>query len=151
MNSHLPVFHNPDTLFDPTPFGFCHTVSAPDNGRLIFISGQSGGEGAEHHLSDDFAHQVNVALSNLASALNAHGLNFGDVLKINVFIVDHDAKKLSVWSEAVQQAWPQNQLPASTLIPVPRLALDGMKVEVDATAFQPNSYHCAHPADEENS
>lgn len=151
MNSHLPVFHNPDTLFDPTPFGFCHTVSAPDNGSLIFISGQSGCEGPEHNLSDDFTHQVNVALSNLANALNAHGLSFGDVLKINVLIVDHDAKKLAIWSKAVQRAWPQNQLPASTLIPVPRLALDGMKVEVDATAFKPNSNDCASPTDEEKS
>ncbi|QXO18248.1 MULTISPECIES: hypothetical protein [Vibrio] len=89
MKSNLPFGLNPDNLFDPIPFGFCHSISAPGNGRLIFISGQ--------------------------------------------------------------RYWPQNQLSASTVIPVPRLALDGMKVEVDATAFKSISDQCAPAVDEEKS
>lgn len=61
MNNNQTYFQNPPELFDPTPFGFCYTVKAPSNGKMVFISGQSGGEGVEHSLSDDFQQQVQVA------------------------------------------------------------------------------------------
>jgi len=37
----------------------------------------------------------------------------------------------------MHKVWDKNQFPASTLIPVPKLALDGMLIEVDAIAFKP--------------
>ncbi|WP_237665990.1 MULTISPECIES: RidA family protein [unclassified Vibrio] len=36
----------------------------------------------------------------------------------------------------MQKRWSSDTLPASTLIPVPKLALDGMLIEVDAIAFK---------------
>ncbi len=129
-------FSNPSDLFDPTPFGFCHTVKAPANGEIIYISGQSGGEGQEHRLSEDFQHQVKVLLSNLDIALREHGSGFGDVMKITVLIVAHNAEKLAIWAEEMKKRWPEDKLPASTLIPVPALALEGMLIEVDAVAFK---------------
>jgi len=138
MTANKISFHNPSELFDPTPFGFCHTVKAPANGELVYISGQSGGEGQAHILSQDFRHQVRVLLSNLKIALAAHQLNFDDILKITILIVAHDAKKLQIWSEEMQKHWSRARLPASTLIPVPSLALEGMQIEVDAVAFKSN-------------
>lgn len=131
-----PVFHNPPEIFNPTPFGFCHTVKALSKGELVYISGQSGGEGIEHKLSSDFRYQACTLLSNLEIALNSHELSFDDVLKITVLIVDHDSEKLNIWSKEMQKRWSSDTLPASTLIPVPKLALDGMLIEVDAIAFK---------------
>ncbi|MBY7667159.1 RidA family protein [Vibrio anguillarum] len=131
-----PVFYNPPAIFNPAPFGFCHTVKAPSKGELVYISGQSGGEGIKHKLSSDFLHQTCILLSNLEIALNAHELSFEDVLKITVLIVDHDSEKLNIWSKEMQECWPLDTLPASTLIPVPKLALDGMLIEVDVIAFK---------------
>jgi enamine deaminase RidA (YjgF/YER057c/UK114 family) len=34
----------------------------------------------------------------------------------------------------VRSLWPDGAAPACTLIPVPRLALDGMLIEIEATA-----------------
>tara|TARA_B100001057_G_scaffold134445_1_gene133916 strand:- start:1499 stop:1933 length:435 start_codon:yes stop_codon:yes gene_type:complete len=129
-------FYNPEKLFNPTPFGFCHTVKTSANGEFVFISGQSGGEGLEHELVEDFRRQVQVVLSNLDIALKAHEMDFSDVVKITVLIVEHDSDKLHIWSEEMLKRWSEERLPASTLIPVPRLALHDMLIEVDAVAFK---------------
>lgn len=129
---------NPATLFDPTPFAFSHATSASVNGKYVFISGQSGGEDLAHRLSKDFRTQVKFALQNLVTVLKAYELKTGDVLKITVLIVDHDHDKLKIWTEEMHKVWKSGEFPASTLIPVPRLALDGMQIEVDAIAFLPS-------------
>ncbi len=123
------------TLFDPTPFAFSHATSVSGNGKYVFISGQSGGEDLKHTLSKDFRTQVKFALKNLETVLKEYDLKADDVLKITILIVDHDQEKLTIWTEEMHKVWTNNEFPASTLIPVPRLALDGMLIEVDAIAF----------------
>jgi len=129
-------YNNPKGLFDPTPFAFSHSATASSKGSYVFISGQSGGEGLEHRLSDDFRMQVKAALQNLNTVLKASGLTTDDVLKITILIVDHDQEKLKIWTEEMHKVWKNKKFPASTLIPVPKLALDGMLIEVDAVAFK---------------
>lgn len=130
------IYKNPKTIFDPTPFGFSHATAAQSEGNYVFISGQSGGEDLKHSLSKDFRTQVKFALQNLETVLASYGLKADDVLKITILIVDHDQEKLKIWTEEVHAVWKNDRLPASTLIPVPKLALDGMLIEVDAVAFQ---------------
>lgn len=129
------IHKNPATLFDPTPFAFAHSTTGEGDGKYVFISGQSGGEGLEHHLSGDFRTQVRYSLKNLETVLADYHLEVKDVLKLTILIVDHDQEKLKIWSEEVHKVWKNNEFPASTLIPVPKLALDGMMIEVDAIAF----------------
>lgn len=129
------IHKNPETLFDPTPFAFAHATSTSDHGRYVFISGQSGGQDLKHSLSKDFRTQVQFALLNLETVLKAYDLKPDDVLKITVLIVDHNQEKLAIWTEEMHKVWKNSKFPASTLIPVPRLALDDMLVEVDAIAF----------------
>ncbi|WP_306353788.1 RidA family protein [Flavobacterium sp. '19STA2R22 D10 B1'] len=129
-------FKNPAELFDPTPYGFNHSVSVPLQGELIFISGQSGGQGKSHILSSDFRTQVQVALKNLVIVLDSHGLKPQNTTKITILIVDHSPEKLKIWSEEMNKVWEPKNFPASTLIPVPRLAIDGMQIEVDAIAYK---------------
>ena len=38
--------------------------------------------------------------------------------------------------DEIRKVWKDKPFPASTLIPVPKLAIDGMLIEVDATAFK---------------
>lgn len=130
------VHKNPKNLFDPTPYAFSHSTSNVSEGHFIFISGQSGGEGLKHALSNDFKSQVHSALLNLKTVLGDNDLRPEDVLKITVLIVDHNEDKLKIWTEEMKKIWKNQKYPASTLIPVPRLALDHMLVEVDATAFK---------------
>ena len=90
----------------------------------------------EHKLSKDFRTQVKAALQNLNTVLKASDLTIDDVLKITILIVDHNEEKLKIWTEEMQKIWKNNKFPASTLIPVPKLALKGMLIEVDAVAFK---------------
>jgi enamine deaminase RidA (YjgF/YER057c/UK114 family) len=121
---------NPPHLHDPTPNGYSTVVIAPSGSRLAFISGQ-GGQDRTGGLSPDFAAQVAQAYANLAAVLSALGASPGQVVKLTVFVVDHDMSKLGVLTENVTRMFGQS-LPAQTLVPVPKLAIDPMLFEVEA-------------------
>lgn len=127
---------NPPGLYDPAPNGYSHVaVVAPDS-RLVFIAGQ-GGETADGALSPDFRAQVRQGLANLVTALAAAEAAPADVAKLTVLIVDHSEARLHVFGEELARAFGDGPKPACTLIPVPRLALDGMLFEVEAVAVRP--------------
>ncbi len=123
---------NPPGLFDPAPNGFSHAVVASDVSKLVFIAGQ-GGEDETGLLSPDFANQVNQAYKNLAIALHAGGAKPHDVTKLTTYVVDYDPAKLDLMTRHIKAMFG-DRLPAQTLVPVPRLALDGMLFEVEAYA-----------------
>ena len=127
------TFINPPGLYDPRPNGYSHVVVAAAPARLIYIAGQ-GGESADGVLSEDFGTQVQQALTNLRSALAAAGADVAHVAKLTVLIVDHSEERLKIFGAALSATWGDHPTPACTLIPVPRLALDGMLFEIEATA-----------------
>ena len=128
-------FINPPVLYDPRANGYSHVVVAEAPARLIYIAGQ-GGENADGVLSEDFGTQVKQALANLQTALNAAGAGLANVAKLTVLIVDHSEERLRIFGGALGEVWGDNPAPACTLIPVPRLALDGMLFEIEATAIR---------------
>jgi enamine deaminase RidA (YjgF/YER057c/UK114 family) len=121
---------NPKNLYDPTPNGYSTAVIVPANARVAYISGQGGQDGTGA-LSPDFAVQVRQAYANLRTALDALGAKPDQVAKLTIFVVDHDMSKLGVLTENVKQMFGDT-LPAQTLVPVPKLAIDPMLFEVEA-------------------
>ncbi|MDU0364889.1 RidA family protein [Rhizobium sp. 25PS6] len=121
---------NPKNLYDPSPNGYSTAVIVPRQGRLAYISGQ-GGQDSTGALSPDFAVQVKQAYANLRTALDALGARPDQVAKLTVFVVDHDMSKLEVLTGNVKDMFGE-ALPAQTLIPVPKLAIDPMLFEVEA-------------------
>ncbi|WP_442577566.1 RidA family protein [Mesorhizobium sp. ASY16-5R] len=124
---------NPKTLHDPSPNGYSTVVIAPRNGRVAYISGQGGQDGTGA-LSPDFAVQVRQAYANLHTALDALGARPDQVAKLTVFVVDHDMSKLGVLTQNVREMFG-GELPAQTLVPVPKLAIDPMLFEVEAVVI----------------
>ncbi|MFB4394715.1 MULTISPECIES: RidA family protein [unclassified Pseudomonas] len=124
---------NPDGLYDPRSNGYSHVAELPPGARLLFIAGQ-GGEDAEGKLSSDFTEQASQALANLQTALASRGASLAQVFKLTLLIVDHDEHRLRAWVAQANRIWAQGRQPVCTLIPVPRLALDGMLIEIDAVA-----------------
>lgn len=133
----------PSGLYDSTPHGYSHMVAVQEPVRWLFISGQ-GGENAEAELPDSFAEQATQALANIQIALAAGAANMGHVVKLTVLIVDHSLERFSHWQNSLRLHWGSGapddarpRFPACTLIPVSKLALPGMLIEVEATAAVP--------------
>lgn len=123
---------NPPDLYDPVPNGYSHAVVAKGGSQIAYIAGQ-GGEDKQGNLSPEFSDQVIQAYVNLKTALTAVGAQPHQVTKITTYVVDYNPSMLSVMTELAKETFG-DALPAQTLVPVPRLALDGMLFEVDATA-----------------
>jgi enamine deaminase RidA (YjgF/YER057c/UK114 family) len=100
------------------------------SGRLALISGQ-GVQDQTGNLSHDFSAQVAQAYANLTAVLDALGASASQVVKLTVYAVDHDMSKLGVLTENVMRMFG-GALPAQTLVPVPKLAIDPMLFEVEA-------------------
>lgn len=121
---------NPQALVDPSGNGYSTAVIVPANARVAYISGQ-GAQDSTGGLSADFATQVKQAYANLGTALEGIGAKPDQVAKLTVYVVDHDMSKLGVLTQNVIEMFGTN-LPAQTLVPVPKLAIDPMLFEVEA-------------------
>ena len=75
------------------------------------------------------------ARANLKKALAAIGATFADVVKTNVYIVNYQTDMLGMIRDVRSQYLPQENAPASTLIGVQALALDGLLIEIEAVAI----------------
>lgn len=124
---------NPTGLYDPGPNGYSHLADVPPGRRFVLVSGQ-GGEATDGQLPPDFETQVRQALSNMRVALASVGAEPADVARLLVLVVDHSEERLQVIGAELDRIWGDAPKPACTLVPVPRLALDGMLFEVEATA-----------------
>jgi len=71
---------------------------------------------------------------NMRAVLAAAGCTFADVVKVVIFLTDVDDRpKINPVRQEVFGA----TRPASTLVEVPRLAVDGAKVEIECLALVP--------------
>lgn len=130
VSAKTPVIINPSTLHDPSPNGYSTVVVVPQAAKMAYISGQGGQDSAGAY-SPDFATQVKQAYANLNAVLEALGAKPEHVVKLTVFVVDHDMSKLGPLTQNVMEMFGKS-LPAQTLVPVPKLAIDPMLFEVEA-------------------
>ena len=124
-------FINPPGMKDTSDYGFSQTVVVPSGTKMVYIAGQGGADSEGNYGS--FTEQMDRSFDSLLKALNAVGATPDDVVKITVLSVEHTQEKLGLISAKRRSFW-SNHKPASTLIPVPRLASDGMLFEIDAVA-----------------
>ena len=116
---------------DPSDYGFTQAVIVPSGSTLVYIAGQGGADQNGNYGS--FVEQMELAFNSLSIALEAVGATPKDVVKITILSVEHNEEKLGLISAKRRSFWGEHK-PASTLIPVPRLASDEMLFEIDAVA-----------------
>ena len=84
---------------------------------------------------DDVAAQAEAIFSAMDKILTAAGATFKDILKVTVLLTDvNDRTKIN----PVRQKYFGSTRPASTLFEVSKLAIPGMKVEIEAVVGLPN-------------
>ncbi|EOR05188.1 RidA family protein [Acinetobacter genomosp. 15BJ] len=125
---------NPSELYDPRSNGYSHVTIVPPNMHTIHIAGQ-GGENKNGELSKDFDQQVQQVFYNIQHALTSAQAQLSDIAVLRILIVDHNAEKHQALIQIMQCLWGKQAFPVCTLIPVPRLALDNMQIEIEATAY----------------
>jgi len=126
---------NPDTLGDSSGYGFSQIVIVRRDLTHIYIAGQGDRNPQTGEMPAAFESQLKQAFTNLQTALEAAGVTPKQVVKITILSVDHNHEKQQLISAERNAMWPDAQIkPASTLIPVPRLAGDDMLFEIDAIA-----------------
>lgn len=126
-----PRFLNPSGL--PPTKGYSHVAEVPAGHRLVFLPGQVplDSTGALRGGSD-FRSQARQVFENLRAGLAAADADFGDVVKLNFYLLDvsHLPALREVRDRYVNPAAP----PASTLVEVRRLFREDVLLEVEAIA-----------------
>ena len=121
---------------DPSDYGFTQAVVVSPGSEIVYVAGQGGADRNGNYGS--FVEQMELAFNSLDIALKAVGATPKDVVKITILCVEHNEEKLSLISAKRRSFWGKHK-PVSTLIPVARLASDGMLFEIDAVAVIINS------------
>ncbi len=124
-------------VMDTRCFGFSQAVAAPADGHYLFISGQFAGDLEGNLVGDTVEEQMVQCFKNLKAIITGSSAKPEQVVQIRVLIVDHKMDYLEPLHQQVTDLFGDH-LPASTLIPVPRLALDGMLFEIEATLYIPD-------------
>jgi reactive intermediate/imine deaminase len=109
---------------------YAHAVRA--QGPMLFVSGVVPVD--EHGAlvgGDDVVEQAKAVFRNLGAVLEAGGATFADVVKVTVFLTDIDDRPRI---NPVRQDVFGDARPASTLVEITRLAVNGAKIEVEAVA-----------------
>jgi 2-iminobutanoate/2-iminopropanoate deaminase len=110
-----------------------HYTDAVRGGDLLFVSGIVAVDASGNLVGgDDVVAQARQVFENMREVLAAAGCGFEDVVKVTIFLTDADDRPLI---NPVRQAVFGSARPASTLVEVPRLALEGAKVEIECVAL----------------
>ncbi len=120
---------NPDTVHTPLA-AYVHQIEISGPERMLVISGQVGMT-ADGTIADDPIAQFGVAIDNVERNLEAAGMDFGDLVKLTIYLVgewDADARRQLLASRLGAHH------PCSTLIFVAGLASPKLHVEIDAWA-----------------
>jgi enamine deaminase RidA (YjgF/YER057c/UK114 family) len=78
-------FSSPDTLQKPP--GYSHVVEVTGPGRTVYFAGQLGID-KFGKMGANAREQIEIAFENVKAALTSVGANFGNIVKLNNYIVD---------------------------------------------------------------
>jgi enamine deaminase RidA (YjgF/YER057c/UK114 family) len=117
----------------PAP-GYSQIVQVT-GGTTIYIAGQVAWD-QEGNLvgKDDFEKQARQVFTNLVTALAEAGATPSDLVRVGIYVVDHDLDKLRIVRGVRDEILDVDPPPASTLLGVQRLAVPDLLIEVDAIA-----------------
>jgi enamine deaminase RidA (YjgF/YER057c/UK114 family) len=102
--------------------------------RQLVCSGQTAvdGEGNPQHIGD-MRSQMALALDNLEAVLAAANMGLASITRLTIYTTDVD-EAMQHFDVLGARLGPVGAAPATTLVGVTRLALDGLLIEFEADA-----------------
>lgn len=128
-------FLNPEGLPQPDVY---RQVAVATGSKLVFLSGQVARNAAGEPVGPgDLAAQIDQALRNVNTAVEAAGGTFADIAKLTVYVVDWTPDKMDALGEGIMRAavgLDIDPTKAITLLGIAALAEPDLLVEIEATA-----------------
>jgi enamine deaminase RidA (YjgF/YER057c/UK114 family) len=117
------------------PRFYTHAVTVEGAGRLVYVSGQVSWDAAGNVVGKgDMRAQSEQVFKNVGYALAAAGAGWGDVIKMNGYMVGMHGERVAAYREVRQRFLQEGALPASTLVGVERLVDPELLLEVEVVA-----------------
>jgi enamine deaminase RidA (YjgF/YER057c/UK114 family) len=124
---------NPDTLMAPR--GFTQVVAVSGASKLVYLAGQVAVDKDGKLVgAGDLAAQAKQTAANVKAALTAAGATPADVVKTNIYVVNYKASDYAAIREARAELFGTAAPPASTMVGVAALAVDGLLIEIEVIA-----------------
>ena len=121
---------NPTHIAPPYKNRYSHAIEVPAGSRMLYISGTVGVK-PDGSVPAEFAAQVETVMQSLSEILKAGGMDWGDVVKFQGFLMPQG--DLATFAE-IRQKYFTAQKPAMTVVWVAGLADPRWMVEVDLVA-----------------
>lgn len=126
----MNIMHNPKTIHAPVGDIYSHGAEVSPNARVLWVAGEVGlTPGGD--VVKGFEAQTRLAWANIAEVLNSAGMDYGDLVKKDTYIVG-----LEYYGEYVEleREILGGSKPASKAIVVPSLVLPGLLIEIEVVA-----------------
>lgn len=127
---------NPDSL--EAPSGWNHGMLAPEDGRLLFVAGQTARDDSGRISAATVAGQWERALERVVAVVREAGGTAEDIGRLTIFVTDRAEYRAN--REAIGEAYRHvmgRHFPAMALVEVAGLLDDEACVEIQATAVLP--------------
>jgi enamine deaminase RidA (YjgF/YER057c/UK114 family) len=126
----MTKIYNPASIAAPFRNIYSHGVEQPANTRTLWISGQVGTR-PDGTIAPDCAGQAEQVMQNIAAILKEAGMGFGDLVKLNAYLVN--AADFASFAP-VRAKYLAGAKPAMTSVVVTALAQPSWLIEVEAVA-----------------
>ena len=117
-------------------FVFSQAIEVSGASRILYCAGQTSVNAAGRPMhAGDMRAQVELAIKNLESVLEAAGFSLGDVTRLNYYTTDVDSF-FGAFEVVATRLTAAGCQPSSTLLGVARLAFPDLLIEIEATAVK---------------
>ncbi len=100
-------------------------------GDTLYVSGQTGTDPKTQKVPENFEDEVRQTLTNIGAILQAGGMDFSDVVAVQVYLTDMD---LFQRMNAIYTQTFKEPRPTRTTVGVSKLAGAGAHIEITVTA-----------------
>ena len=128
----MPDFLRPDGLLKHDAYSHVVVTENRPGGKTIYVAGQVGIDENNEPVSLEFPGQAERAFQNLGTALRSVGADYGDVVKVTLFL--RNATDVPTLQQIMPRYFPPERPPANTLLIVHALARPYLLFEVEAIA-----------------